>query len=80
MQPTTVTSPRMCCPECADGGREHVITDANGTPWRFEMSRFCGPIVLRRDGQPKEMQPGEQSPFWAAFDAWQSASKGGITP
>lgn len=65
----------LCCAACADGGEEHIITDVHGQPWRFEMHHFCGPIVLRQDGQPKERQPGSRSPFWPAFDAWNNARK-----
>ncbi len=66
----------LCCQACAEGRPEHVITDAAGRQWRFELHNFCGPIVLRQDGQPKAAQPGSRSPFWAAFDAWNSARKG----
>ena len=53
----------------------HDIADVRGQTWRFEMYRFCGPIVLRQDGQPKERQPGGRSPFWPAFDARNNARK-----
>lgn len=65
----------LCCAACTEGGQEHVVTDVHGQPWRFEMHHFCGPIVLRKDGQPKERQPGSRSPFWPAFDAWHNARK-----
>ena len=66
----------LCCASCAEGGDEHVVTDAHGQTWRFEMHRFCGPIVLRKTGgQPKERQPGSRSPFWPAFEAWKTARK-----
>lgn len=66
----------LCCQSCAAGCPEHVITDANGQTWRFEMHRFCGPIVLRKtDSQPKARQPGSRSLFWPAFEAWNAARK-----
>lgn len=66
---------QLCCKDCAGCVAEHVITDAHGRPWRFEMHHFCGPIVLRRNGQPKTAQPGSRSAFWPAFDAWNNARK-----
>jgi hypothetical protein len=66
----------MCCQSCAEGRAEHVITDAAGRLWRFETHHFCGPMVLRQDGQPKARQPGCRSAFWPAFDAWNTARKG----
>lgn len=53
------------------GSRDHVVADAHGKVWRFEMHPYCGPIVLRRDGEPSARQPGERSSFWPAFEAWQ---------
>ena len=47
---------------------------ASGRRWRFELTYF-GPVVLRRDGQPRERQPGERSPFWPAFAAWNEQRK-----
>lgn len=62
----------MCCAGCNGGftlgGRDHVIDDDKGRKWTFEMHPWCGPIVLRRDGNPKTRQPGSRSPFWAAFN------------
>lgn len=66
---------RPCCQACTGDAPEHVIIDDAGRPWRFEVHRFCGPIVLRQDGQPKAAQPGSRSPFWPAFEAWRAARK-----
>ena len=66
---------KLCCKDCAGCVAEHVIVDAHGQSWRFEMHHFCGPIVLRQDGQPKTTQPGSRSAFWPAFDAWNNARK-----
>lgn len=67
----------MCCVGCGGatltlGGREHVIEDAAGRRWRFEMHPYSGPLVLRANGDPKTRQPGSRSPFWAPFNDWQS--------
>lgn len=67
--------PTICCTACTEGDQVHDIADVRGQTWRFEMYRFCGPIVLRQDGQPKERQPGGRSPFWPAFDARNNARK-----
>lgn len=64
------------CPCCATpDSREHVVADAAGKVWRFEMHRFCGPIILRADGEPKTMQPGSRSRFWPAYQAWRDARR-----
>lgn len=66
----------MCCIGCNGasvtlGGSDHTIVDDAGRSWFFEMHPYAGPIVLRRrDGQPKAVQPGSRSPFWAAFNRW----------
>lgn len=69
----------MCCVACSGGlnlsRRDHVITDDKGRQWTFEMHPWCGPIVLRRDGNPKARQPGSRSPFWGAFNPWFAARK-----
>lgn len=66
---------KPACTCCAPAD-EVIVTDAKGRTWLFEMHRFCGPLVLRRDGSPKSRQPGSRSPFWPAFEAWQNQVKG----
>ena len=51
-------------------GPFHRIKDSRGVEWYFEMHRYCGPIVLKQDGDPKINQPGPKSPFWDAFNKW----------
>lgn len=58
------------------GGPDHTVTDNSGRAWTFEQHPWCGPIVLRRDGQPKARQPGSRSRFWPAYEAWQQAVAG----
>jgi hypothetical protein len=65
----------MCCVNCQGVriklcGPMHVITDSKGRAWRFEEHHYCGPIVLRNDGEPKARQPGSTSAFWTAYEAW----------
>lgn len=69
---------QLCCVSCQGlsltrGGREHTVHDASGRSWTFEQHPYCGPIVLRKDGDPKARQPGSRSPFWQAYTAWQRA-------
>lgn len=68
----------MCCVGCKGlsltlSGPMHIINDESGRTWRFELHNYCGPIVLRKDGEPKARQPGSRSPFWPAFEAWSKA-------
>lgn len=70
----------MCCVGCkglslTPGGRVHAIHDAAGRRWIFEQHHYCGPIVLRKDGEPKARQPGSRSPFWPAYEAWSKTGK-----
>lgn len=51
-------------------GPERFITDAKGKRWKFEMHRYCGPIVLGAKGDPLDKQPGDKSPFWHAVSRW----------
>jgi hypothetical protein len=62
------------CLLCSADAREHEAVDDRGKVWRFEMHHFCGPIVLRKDGDPVARQPGDRSAFWQAFDRWQAAN------
>jgi hypothetical protein len=72
---------KLCCIGCGGGlsltlgGRDHVITDDLGREWIFEDHHYCGPIVLRKDGNSKSRQPGSRSRFWPAWDAWNEARK-----
>lgn len=38
--------------------------------WLVEIHRYCGPIVLRKDGEPRVRQPGARSAFWDAWERW----------
>ena len=64
------------CLTCSAGltldGRDHMVTDARGKVWTFEMHPQYGPIVLKANGDPATLQPGTRSKFWQAFELWQS--------
>ena len=55
-------------------GPERMIIDAKNRLWRFEDHRYCGPIVIDKNGDPKE-QPHESSPFWDAVTHWYQQGK-----
>jgi len=55
---------------------EFSITDANGRHWRFSWHPYCGPSVLRKDGQDWKRNPGQLSPFWPALEAWLKTEEG----
>jgi hypothetical protein len=71
----------LCCVGCSGlisltpVGPFHTIKDASGRLWHFEEHHYCGPIILRKDGDPKTRQPGSRSPFWPAYYAWKKAAK-----
>ena len=46
----------MCC---------SPVYEYNGL--KFEMHRYCGPIPLRKDGEPRERIP---QAFWDSFQEW----------
>jgi hypothetical protein len=41
----------------------------------FEMHHYCGPIKLKKDGDPSERQWGERNPFWSVFSKWMDAGQ-----
>lgn len=38
--------------------------------YRFEFSRWTGPVLVGKRGEPLSRQPGSRSPFWASFQRW----------
>ena len=42
--------------------------------YTFEMHRYCGPFLCRKDGEPSERQPGARSKFLAALERWEKLS------
>ncbi|MCZ8076023.1 MAG: hypothetical protein O9341_18040 [Paucibacter sp.] len=67
---------RLCCIQCTGrvsltlAAADHTVTDATGRTWTFEQHPMFGPVILRKDGNPKSRQPGSRSPFWPAWEAW----------
>lgn len=43
--------------------------------YRFEDHRFCGPIVVNKDGDPLDLQPPANSVFWQHVTAWYQQGK-----
>jgi hypothetical protein len=41
-----------------------------GREYRLEWHPFCGPVRLKKNGEPYARQPGERHPFWAGIQAW----------
>jgi hypothetical protein len=37
----------------------------------FEWRHYCGPILCRKDMEPRKRQPGVRSRFWDVIDRWQ---------
>lgn len=51
------------------GGPIYSISRA-AIGWRFEMHRYCGPVVVDHRDEPKATQPNDGSGFWKAVTAW----------
>lgn len=72
---------KPCCIRCAGlfsltmGAPDHTVTDVKGRTWIFEQHPMFGPVILRKNGNPKSRQPGSRSPFWPAWQAWHDARK-----
>ena len=43
---------------------------AGGKLYCFEDSDMFGPILIKKNGDPKKWQPGQYHPFWDAHMAW----------
>ena len=56
-------------------GPFHKIIDTSGKEWLFEMHNYCGPIALKKDGDPRAKQPSEKSKFWIAVTLWAQQGK-----
>jgi hypothetical protein len=42
----------------------------------FEWHRYCGPVLLKKNLEPRKEQPGAKSkPFWDMVAEWQKLSK-----
>lgn len=54
----------------AYAGPFQKIVDSTGKEWFFEMHSYCGPVVLKKDGDPMKNQPNEKSDFWEVVSRW----------
>lgn len=43
--------------------------------YTFEWHRYCGPMLCRKDMEPRKSQPSEHSRFWKALARWEKLSK-----
>lgn len=51
------------------------IIDSTGKEWFFEMHSYCGPVVLKKDGDPRLNQPNGKSEFWKVTTLWVQQGK-----
>lgn len=52
------------------GGPERRIL-VQGKVYLFEMHPYCGPVLLRQDGEPRARQfTSSNKPFWDAVTLW----------
>ena len=56
-------------------GPSYRIIDTTGKEWYFEWHRYCGPIDLKKDGDPKKVQPANKSDFWIVISQWAQQGK-----
>ena len=55
------------CIDYHDGEGYAVV---NGRQYRWDFHEYCGPLFLRKDGEPLKRQPGEHHPVWDVFNKW----------
>jgi hypothetical protein len=49
----------------------------NGKSWRWEFSKYFGPLFLKKDGEPLKKQPiSENHPAWIVFNKWENKLNG----
>jgi hypothetical protein len=63
--------------QMADGSAAFVdYADAEGEArvhgemWCWEFSELCGPLWLKKNGEPRKCQCPTSKAVWAAFNAW----------
>ncbi len=42
----------------------------NGRTWRWSFHHYCGPLWLRKDGEPLKCQCPTSKAVWTAFQRW----------
>jgi hypothetical protein len=56
---------------CSFVDAEGSGVDRNGKLWRWEFHEYCGPLFLKKNGDPLKNQPmTETHPAWTPFEAW----------
>ena len=63
-----------CCIHISMGGNIYFISE-NSKKWMFEDHPTCGPVVLNKNGDPLNNQPGEMSKFWEIVSLWYAQGK-----
>jgi hypothetical protein len=48
--------------------------DSRGKLWRWEFTRWFGPLFVRKDGEPLAVQPVNDY-AWDTFEAWYTKYK-----
>lgn len=43
----------------------------NGRKWRWDYTKWGGPIFLNKDGSDRKRPPGPKHPVWKAFERWE---------
>jgi hypothetical protein len=47
----------------------------NGRTWRFDFDDYCGPLWLRKNGEPRKCQCPTVKAVWDAFQVWHNNYK-----
>ena len=51
----------------------------NGRTWRFDFDEYCGPLWLRKDGNPRVCQCPTIKAVWDKFQEWHDAYRAAKT-
>ena len=51
----------------------------NGRTWRFDFDEYCGPLWLRKDGNPRACQCPTIQAVWDKFQEWHDAYRNSKT-
>jgi hypothetical protein len=53
----------------------HVADIYRFEGYTFDWHHYCGPMLCRKDMEPRKRQPGARSRFWDVIDRWQKLPK-----
>lgn len=56
-------------------GSGPYVIETNGVSYRFEDSDQFGPLLIKKNGDPRDKQPGPRSPFWRAHWLWKQQGR-----